>query len=107
MEITSRIKELRKKVGLTQEELAGKIGVTRATVISWEKGATSPDGKELQTLSKIFDEDLTNITSVSEKKQPDSEEIRLLIKAIDRIGSTNDYLLNRVRELEDQLRSRK
>ena len=37
-----RIRGLRKEIGLTQEELAAKIGVSRMTVISWEKGKFEP-----------------------------------------------------------------
>ena len=34
----NRLKELRKEKGLTQQELADKIGVTKRTYIYWEKG---------------------------------------------------------------------
>lgn len=39
----------------------------------------------------------------SETKKPDSEETRLLKRSIDRIIDTNEYLLKRVRDLENQL----
>jgi transcriptional regulator with XRE-family HTH domain len=107
MNLSDRIKELRGKAGLTQDELAKKVGVSRPTIISWEKGATSPDAKEVATLSKILDNDLTNLTNENLKNKPVPEEVRLLIKAIEQIGNTNDYLLHRVKELEDQLRGRK
>lgn len=37
------LKELRKKAGLTQTELAEKIGATQNTVSNWEKGIAKPD----------------------------------------------------------------
>lgn len=42
MELTSRLKELRAKHGLTQEDLAKQVGVTRQTIISIEKGEYVP-----------------------------------------------------------------
>jgi putative transcriptional regulator len=38
----TKISELRKKLGITQEELAEKVGVTRQTIISLEAGRYNP-----------------------------------------------------------------
>ena len=54
MEIGNKIMNLRKKKGLSQEELAEKIGVTRQTISKWELGETSPDLKQSKELSKVF-----------------------------------------------------
>ena len=40
----------RKKAGLSQEELAEKMGLTRQTISKWETGASVPDVEELQRL---------------------------------------------------------
>ena len=39
------IKQIRAKIGLTQAELAKKLGVDKKTVQNWESGATSPKSK--------------------------------------------------------------
>ncbi len=54
MEIGNNIVNLRKKSGLSQEELAEKVGVARQTISTWELGETSPDLKQAKELSKIF-----------------------------------------------------
>ena len=54
MEIGKKIMELRKKNGLSQEQLADKVGVARQTISKWELGETSPDLKQAKELSKIF-----------------------------------------------------
>ena len=41
-DITRMIKELRKRLGLTQEQFAQKVGVTFVTVNNWEKGHRRP-----------------------------------------------------------------
>jgi len=49
----SEIKELRKKLNLTQQQLADKVGVTRVTVARWEAEAKRPSNlakRELQRL---------------------------------------------------------
>jgi putative transcriptional regulator len=40
--LKNRIRELRKNLGMTQEELAGAVGVTRQTIIALEKGRYNP-----------------------------------------------------------------
>ncbi len=54
MDIGKNILKLRKKQGLSQEQLAEKMGVTRQTISNWELGESSPDLKQAKELSKIF-----------------------------------------------------
>ncbi len=44
------IKKLRQKRGITQEELAEKLGVTRQTISLWEKNDHEPESENLRTL---------------------------------------------------------
>ena len=62
MEIGKKIMDLRKKSGLSQEELAEKVGVARQTISKWELGETSPDLKQAKELSKIFNVSLDELT---------------------------------------------
>ena len=49
------IYELRTKMGLSQDELAEKVFVTRQAVSRWETGETIPNTETLKLLSKLFD----------------------------------------------------
>ena len=60
------IKTLRKEKGITQEELAFKLGVTTSAVSKWETGKNSPDITMLQMLSDIFDISLEEIYQENE-----------------------------------------
>ena len=62
MKIGKNIMNLRKKKGLSQEELAEKVGVARQTISKWELGETSPDLKQSKELSKIFNVSLDELT---------------------------------------------
>ena len=55
METKDIIYELRTKKGLSQEELAEKVFVTRQAVSRWENGETIPNIDTLKLLSKLFD----------------------------------------------------
>lgn len=53
-QIGSTISALRRKQGLTQEQLADKLGVTNRSISRWENGVTAPDISMLQDLSRIL-----------------------------------------------------
>lgn len=52
-----RITELRKQVGLSQDELAEKANVSRQTVYRWESDNRTPDGENIKSLCKILGTD--------------------------------------------------
>lgn len=55
METKDIIYELRTKRGLSQDELAERVFVTRQAVSRWENGDTTPNTETLKLLSKLFD----------------------------------------------------
>ena len=55
MDTKNVILELRTKMGLSQDELAEKVFVTRQAVSRWENGETTPNTETLKLLSKLFD----------------------------------------------------
>ena len=55
METKNVIFELRSKKGLSQDELAERVYVTRQAVSRWENGDTIPNTETLKLLSKVFD----------------------------------------------------
>ena len=50
-----KILKLRKKQGLSQEQLGEMVGVTRQTISNWELGETAPNPEQLKLLSKALD----------------------------------------------------
>ena len=54
MKFNEKLIELRKKEGLSQEQLGNKVNVSRQTVSKWELGETTPELEKLIELSKVF-----------------------------------------------------
>jgi putative transcriptional regulator len=52
--MNNRIKELRQKIGLTQEELAAKVGVRRETIVFLEQGKYNPSLKLAYDVAKAL-----------------------------------------------------
>ena len=70
MAITAeRIKQLRKKKGISQSELAELIGVKTNTVSTWERGTRKPDFEALNLLSNYFEVSFEYILGSSDKEE--------------------------------------
>lgn len=54
MTLDQKLKEIRKKFGLSQEQLAEIMNVSRQAITKWENDGGLPDTSNLQELSKIF-----------------------------------------------------
>ncbi len=57
----TRIKELRARYDLTQEELAKKVGVRRETIVFLEKGKYNPSLKLAHDISKVLNSKIEEI----------------------------------------------
>ena len=67
METKEIIYNLRTKSGLSQDELAEKVFVTRQAVSRWEKGETVPNTETLKLLSKVFDVSINTLLGAPRK----------------------------------------
>ena len=54
IEIANRLVQLRKQHGLSQEELAARLGLSRQAVSKWERAEASPDTDNLILLSRVY-----------------------------------------------------
>lgn len=52
--IADRIKVLREQMGLTQNDLAKQLGITRSSVNAWEQGISVPSTQYIVELAKMF-----------------------------------------------------
>lgn len=66
MEFNQKLQELRKQKGLTQEELAEKLYVSRTAISKWESGRGYPNIESLRAISKFFSVTLDDLLSSDE-----------------------------------------
>ena len=66
--LNNRIKELRKENNITQDDLAGAVGVTRQTIISLENGKYNASLQLAYKISRYFDVTIEDIFIYEEEK---------------------------------------
>lgn len=71
MTLGQRIQELRRQAGLTQEQLAERMGVTRQAVSKWESDGGVPELDTLIAMSRLFHVTIGQLLGVEEPGQSD------------------------------------
>ena len=66
MEFNEKLQNLRKQRGLTQEELAEKLYVSRTAISKWESGRGYPNIESLKAISKFFSVTVDELLSTDE-----------------------------------------
>lgn len=93
--------ELRRKKGLSQEELAKKLGVRRATVSDWENGKYMPSNQYLILLSEALETPRVEIEAYFEGKPTEIKLKEVLKEAIPSLlscGYTKKEILEMVKD---------
>ena len=80
MTFAEKLTALRKKSGDSQEQLAGRLGVTRQSVSKWESGAALPELAKLIALSELFGVSIDylvkdTVTEDMQQKGPDAVQL--------------------------------
>lgn len=70
MDFRERLFDLRRQAGLSQEELANLLGVTRQAVQKWEAGTSRPDMDNLTALADYFHVSLDYLVTGREAPAP-------------------------------------
>ena len=77
MELGKKIRQLRFKAGLTQEQLAEKLGIGAQAVSKWENAAAMPDITTLPLLAEIFGVSIDDLFDLSSEQRLNRIENRL------------------------------
>lgn len=67
--LSDTIKSLRKNKGLSQAQIAIKLGITQGAISQWEHGLTEPASDQLLALAQIFGVSVYELKGVDEPKQ--------------------------------------
>lgn len=89
MKINEQIKENRKKVGLTQEQVANYLGVSTPAVNKWERGSTYPDISLLPALARLLKIDLNKLFSFH--KELTEMEVKMFTVELVETAQNSDF----------------
>ena len=102
MNIGSVIRKYRKEAGLTQEEMANRLGVTTPAVNKWENGNSNPDIELLAPIARLLHISLDTLLSFHE--QLAASEIGEILKQLDKMFDNEgfekayEWALGRIKE---------
>ena len=71
MKLNEKIVYCRKKCGMSQDDLAAKMGVSRQAVSKWETGDSEPEISKLRLMSQVFDVTADWLLSEEQPKDPE------------------------------------
>ena len=83
------IRKYRKQAGITQEEMARRLGVTTPAVNKWENNNTQPDITLLAPIARLLG--ITTDTLLSYRESLSPEEIAAFVKKLDQDLETREY----------------
>lgn len=89
MKINQIIREKRKELSLTQEQIADFLGVSTPAVSKWEKGSTYPDITLLPALARLLKIDLNTLMSFNDDLT--DIEIENFVNEVDKTVQEQDY----------------
>lgn len=85
LQIANRLLQLRKERGLSQEELADQLGISRQAVSKWERAEASPDTDNLICLAKLYNVSLDYLLQSEDSietiktEQIKKEEVKIVV----------------------------
>lgn len=89
MEIGNKINQLRKLSGMTQEQLAEKLNVSRQTISKWESDSTSPDLESIVKISRIFHVSLDDLLKEGEAGVANKTDEQITLEDLMKINLHN------------------
>lgn len=106
--IGAKLKALREQNGLSQKELAAKLGKSQETISSWENDRTYPKMAQLKELCNLYGCTYETLTGI---KQHDTRDITfddVLIRVstfdLEELGRLKDHVKVLIRQQEDLIR---
>ena len=85
MEIEKKLKEVRERAGLTQEQVAQSVMVSRQTISNWENGRSLPDIISIIKLSDLYGISVDELLKDDQKMQKKIEQDATVAKPIEEL----------------------
>ena len=71
--LNERIRELRKKAGYSQQQMARKLHLTQGAISQWENGITVPAADQLSALADVFEITVDELLGRTAEQPPEDE----------------------------------
>ncbi len=108
MTIHETLRQLRLQKGMTQEQAAEQLGLTRQAVSSYESGRTRPDVEMLTRIAALYDTDLEGVLYGTDRHLKELRRIRtaakvllILLPVLAALGSACLWIADRFFALEE------
>lgn len=75
VDFSARLRELRKERGLTQSQMAGRLGVTPSMVSAYENGIRQPSYEVLIKIARLYGVSSDYLLGISGRRTPDSQHL--------------------------------
>ena len=102
MSVNTNLRALRSARGMTQQEVADRLGVTRQALSGYESGRTRPDIDTLMRLCEIYETDIESLLSGEDRTEKAVRRVRIaaavtliLLPALTTAGSACLWVANR------------
>lgn len=83
----NNVRNLRKRKGIQQKELAIIINVSNATVSDWEHGRKNPSGERLKKLAEYFGVDEQTVLGDSVEPEQKTETEQIINQLLEKLGA--------------------
>ena len=83
--LNENIRRLRRAAGLSQEELAGRLGVSRQSVSLWEQGVTNPTVENIYAMAEVLGVSFDELMAVPGDPAPASEGETVTARSYDEL----------------------
>jgi len=80
MEFSERLKTLRKEAGLTQVDVAEKLGISQPAYASWERGVKKPTQDNLVKIAQVLNVLVDYLVGNSDNTEDELDNIELLFR---------------------------
>lgn len=100
MKFGENLQKLRKEKGISQEQLAEQLGVTRQSVSKWESGSSYPEMDKLVTICQIFNCDLDSLINKDISQEKNKQEATSVVKTV--LTETTTYIRKTIQLLEQK-----
>ena len=100
IKVGALLKDLRKKKGITQEQLAEKLGVSGRTISRWETGKNMPDISLLVEIAEFFDVSIPEIIKGERKSENMKNETKEVAETMsDYAKAEKEQLIKSIRNM--------